>query len=129
MTESMANNKLKRMKSPPHSLDQQYLKTITSLNDTVISEAIRDHDNSTAQSFLTQLEQSIKVNHLIGRMATMEHILQARSNITTISMSATTIKHSFIRIMEITIKLKSTLKRRSRVMKKYRGSSSIESKI
>jgi hypothetical protein len=64
----MADNivsKLKRAKSPPHNLDQHYLKTITSLNDTVIFEAIRDHDNNTAQSLLTQLEHSIKVNAII----------------------------------------------------------------
>ena len=41
MSEDIVNNKLKRVKSPPHSLDQQYLKNITALNDTVISEAVR----------------------------------------------------------------------------------------
>jgi len=55
MTDSSPNSKIMRSKSPPLTLDKDYLRNITTLNDMVIEEAIKEEDFSSSVALLTQL--------------------------------------------------------------------------
>jgi hypothetical protein len=90
MAEQLTSLKIKRSKSPGVALDEQYLKTITTLNDSVICEALREKDTNSALALLKQLEQSIKVHLATCRPETTEPTRRARSTTTTICLPATT---------------------------------------
>ena len=98
MAENTVEHKIKRNNSSLGHLDPHHIQNITTLNDSVICEAVKERDSSSAFTLLQQLEHSIKVGRFVYRMGTMAPTLPARNIIIITSMSAIITPHFCTRI-------------------------------